>query len=204
MSNGIIWGVDFSAVTLTADIYWLAQPPAVRALRGTQVNAERLNKARELAVAGYTIDAEIHALGQDPLIEMLVRKNQGFTWVPNAMQANIAVMPGLAFPGLPAYDASNPPPGSIKVSLDAADYPPFDPPPPPAPVLAAHIGPDFMFQMAMPSAPSKLCEVFASLATEHFPEGHPYTDSTGTYVYHILGAEMMSPSRRTAVWLKLP
>lgn len=202
MPNGVIWGVDFSNVSLTPDIYWNAQAPAVRALRNLTVNAARIKQAQALAVAGYVIDAQIHGFGQDPLIEMLVRKNQGFTWVPNAMQAPIQVMPGLTFPGLPSYDPANPPPGSIKVSLDAADYPPFDPLPPPVPVTAAHIGPDFMFQMA--NAAGVMCEVFASNATEHFPEGHVYTDPSGSYSYHILGAEMMSPSQRTAVWLKLP
>jgi hypothetical protein len=48
-------------------------------------------------------------------------------------------MPGLSFPGLPSYDPNNPPPGSIKVSIDAVDYPSFDPPPPPPPPLPTNI-----------------------------------------------------------------
>lgn len=108
-------------VTLTPDIYWDSQPIAVQALRAA--NDESV--AADLAKQGYAIDHPIMVWGWDPVMVMILRLQEGYTWVPNAMQPNIPIGPGIENVwNLPSYDPNNPPPGSIKVSVSASDYPP--------------------------------------------------------------------------------
>jgi hypothetical protein len=128
----------YPGATLTSDIYWSAQPPAVRALRNSNGNVspgDQQSKALALATQGYKIDVPIMVWGWNPVCMMGMRKDYGYTWVPSALQPNIVIAPGLSMPGVQAYDPKNPPPGSIIVSLDAKDYPPFDPPPVVVPVV---------------------------------------------------------------------
>lgn len=110
--------------TLTDQIYWASQPPAVQALQQFS-GVARAKQAMALAAEGYTIDVAIMANGWDAVKTMQLRQSYGYTWVPSALQPAVLVPPGLSFPGFPNYDASVIPSGSIKVSLDAADYPPF-------------------------------------------------------------------------------
>ena len=111
--------VDKSNMTPT-DAYWAEQPAAVQALR-TMPDDERFAAAQDLAKQGYTIDVPIMVWGWDPLVTMTLRQNEGYTWVPSAMQANIPIGPGVTNVwNLPSYDPKNPPPGSIKVSTDFA------------------------------------------------------------------------------------
>lgn len=77
---------------------------------------QRYAAAQQLANEGYTIDVPIMVWGWDPLATMIVRQNDGLTWVPSALQPNIPVAPGDTFPGLPSYDPNNPPAGSIQVT----------------------------------------------------------------------------------------
>ncbi len=109
--------------------YWAAQPLPVRQLQNL-ADDKRLATATTLAQNGYRIDVMIHIWGWSPFKMMLMRVNYGYTWVPSALQANISIAPGLGAPGATPYDPNNPPAGSIKVSLDLDDYPPFDPPAP--------------------------------------------------------------------------
>ena len=104
----------------SADAYWATQPPEVQVLQNMRTEQERSDKAHELADQGYLIDVPIMLWGWDPLATMVVRRNQGYTWVPSAKQAPVQVCPGLTFPGLPSYDADHAPAGSIKVSTDFA------------------------------------------------------------------------------------
>lgn len=118
---------NYPGTTLTDAIYWAHQPPAVQALQnytGTDITP----KALALAVQGYTIDVYIQVWHMDPVCTMGLRHDYGYTWVPSALQPNIAIAPNLSVPGQVAYDAAHPPTGSILVSLNAADYPPFNPP----------------------------------------------------------------------------
>lgn len=103
-----------------ADAYWAMQPPAVRALRSMTNPAEREAAAVDLAHQGYTIDYQTMVLGWDPLNVMSIRQFYGYTWVPSMLQPPISGMPGSNLPGLPVYDPSNPPAGSIQVSTDFA------------------------------------------------------------------------------------
>ena len=109
----------FPNVTLTDDIYWLAQPPAIRALRNLPSGTDRDVKALALAQSGYFLDVPIMVWNWDPVSTMGVRQQLGFTWVPSALQAP-----------LNGIGTGAPPPGSIRVSTNATDYPPYDPPVP--------------------------------------------------------------------------
>jgi len=116
--------------------YWASKPPDVRALNTMDPDVPRMDAAYALAIKGFIIDKEIDGWGLDPFIRMSQRIADGYTWVPNALQAPVQVAPGLMVPaasGLVQYDPAHPPAGSIKCSLSLADYPPFDPPKPPSP-----------------------------------------------------------------------
>lgn len=128
-------------VTLTDSIYLASLQPAVAALMSMQPDGTRESAAKDLATQGYTIDVPIQAWGWDATLTMALRKQYGYTWVPSALQPPVALPPGLSFPGLTPYDANNPPPGSILVSVDAADYPPFIKPVPPPPPSTNLVGP---------------------------------------------------------------
>lgn len=114
--------------------YRYSKPKAIRDLHdligtaegGVQITGvhHRTMRGHELADMGYLLDVVIDIVyGGDAETTMLIRKNQGFTWVPSANQEPVRVMPGLTFPGLPSYDPDNPPVGSLKVSLDPKDFP---------------------------------------------------------------------------------
>ncbi|MCL6507147.1 MAG: hypothetical protein K6T59_08975 [Bryobacteraceae bacterium] len=108
----------------SAEAYWSRQPEEVRRLRNVEDLREREALAAELAAKGHTIDVPIMVWGSDPLRVMLLRRLYGYTWVPSALQPSVAVAPGIEFPGLPAYDATQPPAGSILVDLSFAQLRP--------------------------------------------------------------------------------
>jgi hypothetical protein len=93
---------------------------------------------------------------------------------PNAGQGFIA--PGLTLPNGNHYDPNSPPKGAIKSSLDASDYPPFDPPPPPKP--------DPLPVTAKPG-PYQGGSVYGVVVGDASPDGTIYQDATGKYVKHL-------------------
>jgi hypothetical protein len=95
--------------------YWAAQPPAVQALRNMDGYEERTQLASQLSAQGYTIDVPIMVYGWDPAKITAARESYGYTWVPSATQNPIAEAPGISTPGTVAYNANNPPAGSIAV-----------------------------------------------------------------------------------------
>jgi hypothetical protein len=103
-----------------ADAYWATQPPEVQRLRDLSSESDRAELARQLAEEGFQIDVPIMVWGWDPLATMIVRQNQGYTWVPSAGMDPVSVAPGIGFPGLPSYDPAKPPAGAILVSTDWA------------------------------------------------------------------------------------
>jgi hypothetical protein len=116
--------------------YWASFPPQVAALQGMAVDANapspggRTITAMGLATQGFIIDTPIMIWGWDPYLTMTYRQQFGFTWVPSALQAAPTIAPGVSQPGVQPYNPNNPPPGSIKVSTNLADYPPYSVPPP--------------------------------------------------------------------------
>lgn len=117
------------AQELTGDIYWASQPTAVQALRALpDASNERYAKAEALAKDGFKIDVPIMVFGWDAFKVMKMRQDYGYTWVPSALQENIQIAPGLLMHGTKPYDPNSPPSGSIKVSTEAKDFPPFEKP----------------------------------------------------------------------------
>jgi len=119
--------------------YWASLPLAVQACKGGNPTL-----AQQLALQGYTIDAPIMALGWDPYIVMSIRQADGLTWVPSALQPAIVMSPtspAQSNPPYAPYDPNNPPPKSIRVSTNPADYPPLVPPAPPTPPATNLVGP---------------------------------------------------------------
>jgi hypothetical protein len=97
------------------DAYWAAQPPAVQALRNMDDYDERTQLAAKLSAQGYNIDVPIMVYGWDPAKITAARESYGYTWVPSALQQPVEEAPGISTPGATAYNANNPPPGSIAV-----------------------------------------------------------------------------------------
>lgn len=153
--------------------YWAHQPPEVRALRDISDADQRLSRASELAMKGFTIDVPIMAWGFDPYYTMKMRRDYGFTWVPSALQSPISVAPGLTVPGAQPYNPDAPPPGSIKVSLDLADYPPFEPPAPVAPPPA---------QSGSPVGDQSLGNIYHAQPWDHSPDGTQVVEARGKFV----------------------
>ena len=88
----------------------------MQALQNITDPALRESTAAQLAQEGYTIDYQIMVAGWDPLNTMATRAFYGYTWVPSMLQPGVPVVPGMHLAGLPDYDPSNPPAGSVKVS----------------------------------------------------------------------------------------
>jgi len=165
-------------------IYWAAQHHEVQALQSLGETPERMTRAVELAVKGFLIDTQIHAEGLDPFGEMedriaygYVEPSTGRGWVPNLLQGDIPQAPGLHDPGLPVYDPSNPPAGSILVSLDPKDFPPIDPIPP-APPPPGHTS---LVGKAL-GATWNGRPMYIALGTPG-PDGFQYTDPNGAGVF---------------------
>ena len=111
----------------------MSQPLPVAALQSNAYPSD-FTQAMTLATQGFTVDVPIMVYHWDPCLVMALRATQGYTWVPSALQPPVLVAPGLSFNGQ-AYDPNSPPVGSIKVSVNAADFPPINPPPPPTAVI---------------------------------------------------------------------
>ncbi len=106
-----VYGNTIPANPMTPDIYWSAQPDIVRTtMQPLMGSADAWPAAINLSMRGYTIDKAIMVYGWNPVLVMAERKADGFAFVQSI--------------------AAEPLPGHIKVSLDAADYPPAHPPVP--------------------------------------------------------------------------
>lgn len=112
-------------VTLTQEIYVKSRPPEVRDLIAMPDPVARAAKAQELIAAGFVLCKEIDIWGMDAAKMMFTWAQLELPWVPNAAQPGL-VNPLKIGPG-PSTDMSKPWPNSIKVSVDAKDYPEHDP-----------------------------------------------------------------------------
>jgi hypothetical protein len=169
--------------------YWASEPPEIVAAFGPASRLsedDRTTRAVELAQQGFTIDLPIMVWNWDPYLVMTMRANYGFTWVPAVLQPPITVAPGLNFPGA-AYDPNDPPPGSIPVSVNIQDYPPYTLPAPPTPLTP--VNPD-------PVGLQSLGNLYLSTVGDSYPDGAKYTDSRGTFVKHVV----ITPFGRNNYW----
>jgi hypothetical protein len=171
-------------VTLTDAIYWASKPPQLQSLRTNP----SLDLAEALAAAGYQIDFPIMVWGWDPTVTMFERLQYGYTWVPAANQAPIPLPPGLTFPGIASYDPNDPPAGSIKVSVSAADYTPFLKPPPPVvvPTAGQLVGALSSDGVTYYGGPAAMLNSF----TPAVVDGKIYEQNGVNYVAHVI-REMM-------------
>jgi hypothetical protein len=174
--------LDFDAA------YWKAQPPPVQALQNIAGQTQRQTAAQALAQNGQIIDLVIMVWGWEPWKVMMLRQNFGYTWVPNMVQPNVTAAPGVTGPNIVPYDPANPPPGSIKVSTNLADYPPYGPPaPPPAPPQSlpsnAFLTPDGYVAIVGPTSGGG---IFPALAGDNVPYGQTVKDPDGhQYMRHF-------------------
>ena len=169
--------------------YWAAQPPEVRALPSIEDQSARGTRAAELAAKGFVIDVPIMVWSWDAFLVMKLRSDFGYAWVPSALQTPVTIAPGLSAPGAVPYDAAHPPSGSIRVSINIADYPPFNPPaPPPTPAATNE-----------PVGPQSIGALYYSVSGENFPDGAKFTDARGTFLKHVV----ITPFGRTNYWEKV-
>ena len=168
-------------VTLTDDAYWAAQPPAVQAIRNMTLalNPDGSPNAREtlaenLALAGNQIDVPIEAWGWDPTLTMAMRIQYGYTWVPSGLQSPVLLPPGLSMPGLPSYDPTKPPAGSIKVSVNVADFAPVAKQQPTPAAATNAVGPHNFGDMYYPGPGSN-----------GFKDGQQVIQNGVTYTFHL-------------------
>lgn len=162
-------------------MYWAHQPPELHELFELPSD-KRQDRAVELALKGFTVDGPIMVYGWGPFQTMSLRMLYGFTWVPSLLGQPVKIAPGLGSPGnLPPYDPKNPPAGSIKVSLDPVDYPPFAlPEKPPAP--SGEVSPvgDFIYTVA------GIGDMYAEQPWDHTRDGQRVeNDVRGAFVKHV-------------------
>jgi hypothetical protein len=169
--------------------YWASQPPEVQALPGIAED-QRTARAADLATKGFTIDVPVMVWGWDPYLVMKLRSSFGYTWVPSALQPPIAMAPGVSGMLLPNYDPLHPPPGSIHVSTNVQDYPPFNPPPQATRPTSA--GDD-------PVGLQSLGTIYLSVSGESYQDGAKFTDTRGTFLKHMV----VTPFGRNAYWEKI-
>lgn len=173
---------DFNAA------YWLSQPPPVQALQGQQQGDALTEAATNLAIQGYVIDVPIMVWCWDPFQVMTLRQQYGYTWVPSALQPNVAIAPGLGSPSAPPYDPNNPPAASIKVSTNIADYPPYK-----APTAPVSTVPTVLV------GAQSLGSMYLTVTGDHSPDGTTYSDGRGTFVKHVI----QTPFGYSAYWKKV-
>ena len=169
--------------------YWASQPPEVRALPSIEDQGGRANRAAGLAAKGFVIDVPIMVWSWDAYLVMKLRSDFGYTWVPSALQSPVTIAPGLSAPGAVPYDAAHPPSGSIRVSVNPTDYPPFNPPAViPSPTAANE-----------PVGQQSLGVLYYSVPGENFPDGAKFTDARGTFMKHVV----ITPFGRMNYWEKV-
>jgi hypothetical protein len=168
--------------------YWNAQPPPVEALQNIAGETQRQAAAQALAQNGQIIDLAIMVWGWEPWKVMTLRQSYGYTWVPNIVQPNVTAAPGVTGPNIVPYNPADPPPGSIKVSTNLADYPPYTPPAqPPAPPATlpagAFLTPDgYVAIIGLTSGGG----IYPALAGDNVPDGHTVTAPGGNqYMRHV-------------------
>lgn len=152
-------------------LYWAHQPPEIAELSSISVLNDRIARAAELATKGFLIDVPIQAWGLDAYYTMLFRQQLGMTWAPSALMQPVTVAP---MPGTPSYDPDHAPVGSIKVTLDPADYAPYNPPQPKPTIPPT----------ASPVGALNFANIYFPQAWDASPDGTVITEARGTFRKH--------------------
>ena len=155
--------------------YWASQAPEVRGLPSIEDQDSRGTRAADLASKGFVIDVPIMVWSWDTYLVMKLRADFGYTWVPAALQTPVTIAPGLSAPGTIPYDPAHAPAGSIHVSINPTDYPPFDPPAiTPSPTATSD-----------PVGPQSVGVLYNSVLGDNFLDGAKFTDARGTFLKHV-------------------
>lgn len=176
---------DRAAQTVFDETYRASLDPRVAALLDLDPTdlTTRMTKAAGLAAEGLIIDVPIQVWGWDAYVTMNLRKIDGFTWVPSALQPSVGYSihvesgPGADNPPYIPYDPTKPPAGSIRVSTDPADFPPFAAPAPAPPAPSTDLVGAVAFGNVYKAGPGVIisgnsCNVF---------DGEPVTQAGATY-----------------------
>lgn len=207
--NATIWGFDLATAQALQKAYALSRPPEIQALLAkratpnlavpplTYVDGPELYfEAQQLGKQGLLVDGEIDGYGTLVIAAMTERLNSGYAWWVNIMQP---------VPGSPVgySDPNVRPPGALKVSINPADFPPFNPPVvTPAPP-ASVIGPAFGGSYQLPGPDGALHDVYSCAAQVHFTQWTVAEDASGAkYWYDLLGSPAVDLLERIGVWLK--
>lgn len=164
---------------LPDDVRAVYDMPSVDAEGNVQVGAI-LAAAEKLAHQGRLIDNETVCWKWSAWWCMQQRKALGETWVPSALQLPLGSPNGIAAPGVSpepgqtAYDPANPPAGSLKVSIDPADFPPADPA---VPVPTQVVPADYVGAQCFPGGATYFC-----LPNDPTPAGQKVADPRGTFI----------------------
>jgi len=150
---------------LTDDTYWLSRPDALQPLRAMVGGSpERNALAHQLEQQGAVIDKPIDVWGWSAPLVMAYRQSLGLKTAPSATQAM---------------------PGTIKVSIDAADYPPVHPATPTPPPASSPVG----AESPTPGVYTWTPAAFDGHGKPLFAEGQAYTMPNGMVVtFHIYKA----------------
>lgn len=118
-----------------------------------------------------------------------MRAQLGYTWVPSALQPPVTIAPGDTQPGVVPYNPADPSAGSIKVSTNIADYPPYkaaapttNAPAPSDPVGAQSIG-----------------NIYLSVPGDTSADGTKFSDSRGTFQKYVV----VTPFGQSSYWEKI-
>lgn len=138
------WTINDPAKQAAFDkAYLAAQPPEIGALMAMDpADPQRAALAQQLAPT-HVIDVPVQVWGWDAFATMRQRLVDDLKWVPSALQPSICLaVPTASNPPYCPYDATKAPAGSIKVSIDPADFPAFQAPAPlpPTPAGAVWVG----------------------------------------------------------------
>jgi hypothetical protein len=128
---------------LTSQIYWASKSPVIHNMVAT-INELRSNPEADLGAIARAVAEQLMNAGRisqadlvdvpimlwnwDPVLTMQYRIGFGYAWTPSALAPPVEIAPGIVMPGQPSYNPLIVPPLSIKVSMDAADYPAYSAP----------------------------------------------------------------------------
>lgn len=192
--------------------YLLSLPPAKRKLfAGTfgepgaaLSEGERLALAYQLS-ATMKVDLSIDGFARLPSAVQVNRARSGYTkfsYIGEKPEDWNTTRPGDSEPGVPTYD------GTTHTGIVTLDPPqPYVPPPPP-PAPSSLVGTYCNVTSDVLGIPGPSLGVYIpNKKGLTLPDGFAYTDPTSgpnggkTFLFHLLGSELMDAAHRQAVWL---
>lgn len=141
------------------------------------------NEAALLALEGYLVDVPIMVDNWDPWTTMKAREAFGMTWVPSALQKPLGAVDGYTLPGVPPLQGtaqiaypSVAPAGTIHISSNVSDYPPFSTPKPRPTPVPSDID---------PVGSQSFGSIYLTISGFQPTDGQQFTDARGTFTAHV-------------------